>query len=143
MSLLFVGPRGGFEVRWVTYALLRDGVLHLERRAGPDPGLEPLLRISEALGGRSVRLSALGLRLAVLAARSALGELPREAVALSPETAAVIAGTSPETGELIAERVASDAAVRTFGELIASIVEPLLSVTEGATENDVVEVNDL
>jgi len=143
VSLQFVGPSGGFEVRWVTYALLRDGVLHLEKRAGPEPVLEPLLRIAAAVGGRSVRIPALGLRIAVLAARSALRDLPREAVALSPETAAVIAGTSPVTGEPIAEREVGDEVARTFGELIAPIVEPLLSMTAGLTEIDVVEVTDL
>lgn len=151
MSLQFVGPRGSFEVRWVTYALLRDGVRSELERNGPDPLFAPIHAISGALGKHGVGFPARGLRLATLAARVGLYDLPSVMVAVSGETISVITGARPTHGESTlsptelggrAGTMAVEGAA-TFGDLISPIVEPLLSITEGALEQDIVEVSDL
>ncbi len=145
MSFLFVGPKGSFEVRWITYALLRDTVQH--HLSEPVPAL---LRVSEALGAGTVTLPARQLRAEASAAQAALLERPAADLAVSERTLSVLAFRALPVATGSTQLVSSiggvpfvDPNAKTLDDVFGNLLRNLLSVTEGASDGDVIEVRDL
>jgi hypothetical protein len=150
MSLLFYGPRGELEQRWIAFALLRDNVRHHLEQGVPTSEFAEIHRAAAALGGRRIVLSAARLRAELQKAQS-LMQRPISELAISTATRAALDGTWPppesESTALIGAdrravpwlRAAGSSLDAAFGNLIRG----LLDITEGAQEGDAVEVKDL
>lgn len=151
MSLSFVGPAGGIERRWIVFALLRDNVQHHLEAGTPSAAFEQLHSVTEALGGRSLEVPAKALRAEVQRAKKELTELKIEQLAISMRTRAVIALDWPppvhrETAlarELDIQIPLLHGGEVTLDDVFGSLIDELLRITEGASDEDVVHVHDL
>ncbi len=146
MSLLFVGPRGSFELRWDAYAILRDNVLHHLEEGHRSGAFRALHDIAAALGGGTVRVSASALRADVARAQASLGDLPRERFAVSDLTLAALApgrGTSREHATRLGGGLFLEPSVRTLSDVCGPLWTSIIRITEACTLADTVEVHDL
>lgn len=147
MSLVFSGPGGSTERRWIVYALLRDNVQHHLEGGEPGGEFSAIHAISSALGGGNTEISGRTLR-EELGRALALATKPASELALSPRTVAVIAHTWPPPigGKT---RLASEWGVRvpiahgaeTLGDVFGTLIEELLRVA-GTDGDSPVEVID-
>jgi hypothetical protein len=149
MSLVFSGPRGSFERRWIVYAMLRDNVQHHLEGGTPGPEFSALHTLSDVLLNGSATVSALKLRDEAERATVLMGR-PISDLAVSIRTRAVTTRVFP-LPEVRGTLLASHAGwglpfpleqARTLGDLLGSMVEELLRVTEGAREGNEVSVRD-
>jgi hypothetical protein len=149
MSLSFVGPRGSFEERWIVYALLRDNVQHHLEGGQRTPAFAELYGIAEAIGGPPVKVPAQSLRAQIGRAVDLLDKSIDE-LAISSRTKTALALRSslpddPDT-ELVRDKMGGvpflRGTPRTLDEVFGDLVEHLLSITEDALPEDVVEVLD-
>ncbi|MEZ4391756.1 MAG: hypothetical protein R3A48_11720 [Polyangiales bacterium] len=145
MSFLFVGPKGSFEVRWITYALLRDNVQH---HVGDEP--TPLNDVSAAMGTGRAELSAPAVNAAARAARDALVELPIDQLAVSERTLSVLsfkALPSSTGATVLASEIGGvpfvDPRAVTLRDVFGNLLTNLIEVTDGAVEGELVEVRDV
>jgi len=151
MSLLFSGPKGNVEERWVVYAALRDNVQHHLEGGMPSEAFGVLHRVTEALGGGQTDLSATNLRACALRVKDELCALPIEQMAISARTRAVISMTWPLPDKretcLVADWGGTIPFLRgdesTLGDVFGDLVDALIRITEEAGGGDVVEVRDL
>jgi hypothetical protein len=149
MSLLFSGPSGSFERRWIVYAMLRDNVQHHLEGGAPSPDFGALHAVSDAVLNGSATVSALKLRGEVERATVLVGR-PISDLAVSIRTRAVTTRVFPlpqVRGTLLASQAGWGLPfpleqARTLGDLFGSMVEELLRVTEGAREGDELTVSD-
>lgn len=97
MSFSFVGPNGGFERRWIVYALLRDNVQHHLEGGAPSPAFAAIHSISEALGAgpEGVKISGAKLKEEVAVIQSRLASIHIDELAVSLRTRAVITRSFP------------------------------------------------
>ncbi len=150
MSLLFEGPSGSCERRWIVYALLRDNVQHHLEKGRPGGAFSNLHKVAEALGGQPVEMSAAGLR-TELEKSKVLVKRPIEDLAISARTRAVISlrWPPPDTEEtaLASDIVESIPMLtgneETLGDVFGGLVDELLSLSQGASADAVVRVTDL
>lgn len=145
MSFLFVGPKGSFEVRWITYALLRDNVQH--HLADPHPLLH---EVSAALRTGRATLPAAALHAEATAARDALVGRPFAELAVSERTLSVLAFKPPpaSTGAtMLAADIGGasfvDPRSSTLGDVFGNLLRNLVEITDGAGPDELVEVRDL
>jgi hypothetical protein len=146
MSLVFTGPGGSAERRWIVFALLRDNVQHHLEGGTPSEAFQSIHGVASALGGGSVSLDAAALRKELEAARS-LTSRPASDLALSTRTLAVISRRWPpptdQKTELASELgwpiPAADGA-QTLGDVFGDLIEELIRVTGAGS--GVVEVLD-
>lgn len=149
MSLLFVSRKGSTEVRWITYALLRDAVQHHLEGGRPGPGFEVLHSVTRALGGSSVRLSATGL-LGELRQVQALLDRPIAELALSSTTQAAISlqwPLPPEPSTRLVQDPAAEIPLlsgdpRTLRDVFGDFVDSLVQLLDGAAPDEILEVSD-
>jgi hypothetical protein len=149
MSLSFVGPGGGFERRWIVYAMLRDNVqCHLEGGT-PSPEFAELHALGDALAVGKASVSAVALRDQIQKAKALLSR-PISDMAVSLRTRAVCmlifplpdvrgAALASMTGWSVPFPMEGAA---TLGDVLGSLVEEFLTITEGAKEGDLVTVVD-
>jgi hypothetical protein len=149
MSLAFFGPKGSLEVRWIVYALLRDNVQHYLEGGTPTDRFAELHRLGEALVKDRVRLRAQPLRSELEQAKAALLHRPAADIALSGRTRAVLSAQWPPSSEetAVVGKAALNvpllhAGIQTMADAFGNLVDELLEITAGATENDWVEVVD-
>lgn len=145
MSFLFVGPKGSFEVRWITYALLRDNVQH---HVGDEP--TPLNDVSAAMGTGRTELPAAAVNAAARVARDALADLPIAELAVSERTLSVLSfkALPKSTGAtVLAAEIGGvpfiDPRAVTLRDVFGNLLTNLIEVTDGAAEGDLVEVRDV
>jgi hypothetical protein len=146
MSLVFTGPGGSTERRWIVFALLRDNVQHHLEGGTPGESFQSIHGIAAALGGASVSIDAEKLRAELHSAR-ALNERPASELALSTRTLAVISRRWPpptdEKTELASELgwpiPAADGA-QTLGDVFGDLIDELIRVAGAGA--GVVEVID-
>jgi hypothetical protein len=138
MSLTFLGPSGDHEERWITFALLRDNVVHHLDPGRSDPGLAVLYRVTEALGGRRVLLDAAQLRAAAERAERQLRSLPISQLAISSLTQAVLGQVWPAPQQLSTRLVErwedladTTAGAMTLGDVFGSLLTALEELTRG------------
>jgi len=150
VSLCFTGPAGSIEQRWIVYALLRDNVRHHLETGGGAPTFEAIRSAAGALGGGTVVLNARRLRAELERAREGLLGRPITDLAISLRTRSVIdlAWPPPDRDEttLVSTKVGKigwlNPEARSLDEAFGHLIRGLLDITEGATEDDVVEVRD-
>ncbi|MFO0570724.1 MAG: hypothetical protein U0263_34125 [Polyangiaceae bacterium] len=148
MSLLFVGPSGSTERRWIIYALLRDNVLHHLEGGVPSGRFAVIHGVSVALGGNPVRILASELR-RELSSAQALRTRPIAELALSARTVAVISHAWP-LPEHSATRLAQDwnafpqvaAGADTLGDVFGTFMDELIAVAKSDDAGAIVEVRD-
>jgi hypothetical protein len=147
MSLVFSGPGGSTERRWIVYALLRDNVQHHLEGGEPGSSFPAIHAVSSALGGGKAQVSASELKDELERAR-ALDDRPIDDLALSPRTVAVISHRWPPPKDgstrLASEwgiRVPAAQGAKTLGEVFGNLIEDLLRVT-GDGDGAEVEVID-
>lgn len=145
MSFLFVGPKGSFEVRWITFALLRDNVQH---HIGDEP--TPLNEVSAAMGSGRAELSAAALNAVATAARDALIARSMDELAVSERTLSVLSFRVPpsSTGATVLAREVGgvsfiDPRAKVLGDVFGNLLKNLIEITEGAVEGELVEVRDI
>lgn len=151
MSLAFTGPAGTAEHRWIVYALLRDNVQHyLEEGGAPRGDFEAIHTIDSALGGSGVSVNALRLRQELDRALALLSR-PVALLAVSSETRAILDRSWRPADAGDRRTTAADGRVsipwlspqaRTLDDVFGNLIRSLLSITAGATESDLVEVDD-
>lgn len=90
MTLLFMGPGGSFEERWMTYALLRDNVLHHVERGARGTRFHALYAVAGALEGNPVSVPARDLAAEIALGLELAGALPRAEFAVSGRTRAAL-----------------------------------------------------
>jgi hypothetical protein len=147
MSLVFTGPGGSTERRWIVYALLRDNVQHHLEGGEPGKSFPAVHAVSSALGGGKAQVSASELREELERAR-ALEDRPIEELALSPRTVAVISHRWPPPKDA-STKLASQWAIKipaahgakTLGDVFGNLIEDLLRVA-GDGDGAEVEVTD-
>lgn len=149
MSLSFAGTKGTVERRWIEYAMLRDNVQHHLERGTPAGAFPNLHRISEALGGRTVELSAKGLHEELTRARGLL-ERPVAELAISQRTRAAVELQWPPSGGDSTTLLATSGLTsllsgreKVAGDVFGGLLEALLTLTEGATDVEKLHVQDL
>jgi len=148
MSMTFIGPAGSCEFPWIQYAILHDNVLHhFAQQENPDRFRE-IHRVSEALGGRIVTVSAMRLH-EELSQAQALCIVPVEKLAISAQTQAILGAhterQSEDRNELSSPWLHlpwTVAEPRQLGDIFGNLVAGLLDITSGAKESDLVEVID-
>ncbi len=149
MSLTFHGPRGGFERRWIVYAMLRDNVQHHLEGGAPTEAFSALHALGAALSRGEVTVPARKLHAELTRARGLL-DRPIDDLAVSIRTRAICSLLFP-LPNLQATELASAAEWtvpfpmamgKTLGDVFGSLVEELLHVTEGASEEDVLTAID-
>ena len=151
MSLLFKGKTGEFEQRWIVYALLRDNIQHHLEGNSPTAVMGTIHRVTEALGGGTVRLEARALHREISDARKALAKMPFAKLAISVRTLAVVSLTwpPPDSNEtMLLENQGKrmpflDLHGETLQDVFGILMDELLRITKGASVDDVVEVTDL
>lgn len=151
MSLSFNGPKGSIEQRWIYYALLRDNVQHHIEGGQPSQDFECLHRISDALAQHRVTVPARKLHAELLRAKAVLCPLPATQLAISARTRAVLSLRWPppeaRATMLVSEWGGSVPLLGTAGttldEVFGHLLDQLISVTEAASESDVVTIIDL
>lgn len=147
MSLVFNGPGGSTERRWIVYALLRDNVQHHLEGGEPGTGFPAIHAISGALGGGKTEISAQALR-SELSRAQELSARPAAELALSPRTVAVIShrwpppkdgGTRLATEWGIQVPVAHGA--ETLGDVFGNLIGDLLRVVgdDGDAQVEVID----
>jgi hypothetical protein len=151
MSLTFIGPAGTAEHRWIVYALLRDNVQHyLEKSPGSKGDFTAIHAIAQALGGPPVMVNARQLRTQLEKGAALLGR-PLADLAASQETRAVLTPSRSTADATAARQTAVEPSlvipglpphVRTLDGVFGSLVRSLLDITRGASETDVVQVED-
>jgi hypothetical protein len=149
MGLVFSGPGGSFERRWIVYAMLRDNVQHHLEGGTPSLGFSALHALSDAVLNGSATVSALKLRDEAERA-TVLIDRPISDLAVSIRTRAVTTRVFPlpeVRGTLLASLAGWGLPfplehARKLGDLFGSLVDELLRVTEGAREGDEVTVSD-
>jgi len=150
MSLTFVGPKGSAEHRWIEFALLRDNVQHHLEGGTPGDGFATLHRITEALGGKEVELSAADLNAELTKAKDALAKRPVAELAISTRTRSVVERLWPippgaETS-LLASTPSShlvSGREQVMGDVFGGILDDLLRITDGAGPAQKLKVMDL
>ena len=151
MSLFFKGRTGGVEQRWIVYALLRDNIMHHLEGGAPSPKFALVHSITEALGGKTIKLNARALHDELSVARRGLAHLPLKQLAISARTLAVLnlVWPPPEQGEtmLVDEHTGTVPLLELRGEslqaVFGTLMDELLTMTQKASAEDVVEVIDL
>lgn len=148
MSLVFTGPGGSTERRWIVYALLRDNVQHHLEGGTPGGDFPAIHAVSSALGGGTTTVSSAALR-AELGKARALDERPIEELALSPRTVSVISHRWPPPQESSTQlatewaiRVPAAHGAKTLGDVFGNLIEDLLRVAGDADDSEV-EVTDI
>jgi hypothetical protein len=152
VSLSFSGPRGGFERRWIVYALFRDNVQHHLEDGTPSAEYGAIHGLGDALGGdaNGVEIDAVAVHEQVTRARATLGPLPISALAMSIRTRAVLTVSFPlpeHRGTALVSHLGwvvpfpIDNA-KTLGDVFGSFMDELLKVTEGAKPGDLLRVID-
>jgi hypothetical protein len=149
MSLTFIGPAGSCELPWIQYALLYDNIEHHLKGKQQGAVFTELHRVGEALGGRSVTVSASGLASELQQAKP-LCDLPGTQLALSLRTKTVLFNLLSEPSpcsstELIGPRlrlpwVPSD--MSSLGSIFEPVITRLLAITQDASDTDQVEIID-
>ncbi len=149
MSLIFEGPGGSFERRWIVYAMLRDNVQHHLEQGQPSAAFEHLHRLGDALSGTAVSVPALALRDELTRAKPLL-DLPIADLAVSLRTRAVqtLAFPLPERRNSVLVSAVGwtpsfplDGA-KVLGDAFGSLVVELLRIIGDAGPDDVVSVTD-
>ena len=151
MSLLFQTRGGTFEQRWIYYAMLRDNVQHHLEGGAPGEAFSALHAVARVLSAGRVAVPAAKLRGELARVRDEVLALPMSEFAVSLRTNAVIsvAWPLPERRDTVLIRDASsthipiDPGMKTLGDAFGHMVESLLRLTEGAADDDAVEVLDV
>ncbi len=148
MSMTFIGPAGSCEFPWIQYALLHDNVLHHFKNKEEAGSFCELHRAGEALGGRTVTVSAMRLR-EELSQAQALCLVPVEKLAISAQTQAILSVQTDRQPDGLPELASpwlrlpwTIAEPRSLGDIFGNLVAGLLDITSGAKESDLVEVID-
>jgi hypothetical protein len=148
MSMTFIGPAGSCEFPWIQYALLHDNVLHHFKHKETADRFRELHRASEALGGRTVTVSAMRLR-EELSQAQALCTVPVEQLAISAETQAILSVQLAQRTDGLLELGGPGirlpwtiAEPQSLGDIFGNLVAGLLDITCGAKESDLVEIID-
>lgn len=147
MSMTFIGPAGSCEFPWIQYALLQDNVQHHFKQTRKPELFRELHRVGEALGGRTVTVSAARLR-EELSHAQALCIVPVEKLAISAQTQAVLSvherqAEAPTEPASPWQRLPwTIAEPRLLGDIFGNLVAGLLDITRGAGEADLVEIID-
>lgn len=147
----FTGPKGWIEQRWIVYALLRDNVQHHLEGGAPSKDFEALHSFASVLGGARVCVSAARLRDELTRAKRDLCARPIDDLAISLRTRSVIALSWPPPDRVETSLVKDSSSsipmlggnARSLDDVFGHLVDGLLRITEGASDVDVVEVNDL
>lgn len=149
MSLTFIGPAGSCELPWIQYALLYDNIEHHLKGKEPAATFIELHRVGEALGGRTVTVSATGLANELRQAQ-VLCDLSGDQLAISLRTKTVLFNLLTEqpprsSTELVGPRLRLPwlpADITTLGSIFGPVIAHLLAITKEADDSDVVEVID-
>lgn len=151
MSLMFSGPKGTIERRWILYALLRDNVQHHLEGGTPGARFGAIHGVVEALGGRRTRINARELHAQAVSARDQLLHRPIDQLAIGARTRAVVSREVPRVdanttalvppGQTYGIVVLEGA--KTLDDVFGPFVNELVAMTEGAGDDDFVEVSDL
>lgn len=150
MSLMFAGPGGSFEARWMVYAMLRDNVQHHMEKGVPSARFACLHQVSRALGGGSVTLDAATLAEELSALKEVMA-LPVADLAVSTRTRAAITLQWPPPAEegttLLRDTDIKvpllHAEVKQLGDVCAPFVSQLQAIIKGGDAGATVEVRDL
>ena len=151
MSLLFQTRGGTFEQRWIYYAMFAT-TCSTTWRAASGEAFSARSTPSRACSAPAGRRAAAKSMASSRAQRDEVLALPMsERVRGEPRTNAVIsvAGPLPERRDTMLIRDASsthipiDPSMKTLGDAFGHMVESLLRLTEGAADDDVVEVFDV
>jgi len=147
VSLTFLMPRGGFETRWIVYALLRDNVQHHLEGGCSSQAYAAIHSIAAALGGKRISVPAHQLRDEAGRALDALGERNISELAIGGRTEAAISLAWPP--HAVDTRILGDSVLalglgepRTLGEVFGTLLRAIVDGTKDATIYDVVEVVD-
>jgi len=149
MSLMFQGPGGSFERRWIVYAMLRDNVQHHLEGGTPSSAFSRVHGLGDALTGTEVVVPALELRNELEHLHGVL-ERPIADLAVSLRTRAAHSLRFPlpaERNTVLAAAIDWEPpfplkGAATLGDAFGSLVSELLRITEGAKAGDVVRVVD-
>jgi hypothetical protein len=149
MSLIFQGPGGSFERRWIVYAMLRDNVQHHLEGGAPSGEFSALHTLGEALSNGEVTVPAPKLRSELLRARVLL-DRPADDLAVSVRTRAACNLSFPLPAVSATALAAQEdwtvpfpmEGAETLGDLLGSFLEELLRVATGASDSDVVRAID-
>ena len=152
MSLLFKGPRGSVEQRWIVYALLRDNVQHYLEGGTPTEEFASVHGITEALGGKAVTVGAQALRRELVRAREEISDRPVSELAVSVRTLAVInlLWPPPEKREtMLLSACGRDIPFiditggKTMNDVFGLLLDELIQITKNASIDDIVEIVDM
>jgi hypothetical protein len=150
MSLLFHGPRGAIEQRWIFYALLRDNVQHHLEGGRIGDSFSALHQMALALGGKPTSVSAAELRRELERVEKELVSRPISQLAISNRTRAVISLAFPipdlESTTLVSDwggTVEAAAGAKTLGDIFGYFVTALLRITDQPGPAALVTVTDL
>lgn len=149
MSLSFVSPTGSVERRWIEYAALRDNVQHHLEAGVPSGQFPNLHRITEALGGREVELSASALH-AELTRAQVLLDKPIAELAISQRTRSVVELQWPPPPGANTTLLAAtgntfmlEGREKVLGDFFGVLLGELLRITTGASAADKLRVHDV
>lgn len=149
MSLIFLGPAGSFERRWIVYAMLRDNVQHHLEHGKPSTSFGALHAIGGALREGRVAVPAEQLREEMVRAQALLSKSVSEfAVSLRTRAVCTMSFPVPELRDTVLAALAGwtvpfpVAGAESLDDLFGSLVRELMRVTEGAKPGDVIEIVD-
>lgn len=147
MSLIFSGPGGSTERRWITYALLRDNLQHHLEDGEPGSKFPTIHALADALSSVKATVSSNDLREEIERAQ-ALCARPASDLALSARTVAVISHRWPMPDD-VATRPASEWGIdlpmahgaETLGDVFGGFLEDLQRIvgTEGDAPVEVID----
>ena len=149
MSLLFHGPKGSAEHRWIDYALLRDNVQHHLEGGSPAGAFTHLHAVADALGGRVVSLPAAEIHAELDRARALLTR-PVSELAISTRTHAVVSYAWPPPAEQRTRLVKDESTPlpsltgreTTLADVFGSLLDDLMRITDGAAAGQQLTVTD-